>query len=122
MDTRTGEERRLAAPNEDFLAEMELCRAGIVLGRDLRRLEGACVDDEAAMDVAGDKVPTIVEVHGGPHTMYANSFVHEFQLLVAQGYAVLYTNPRGSQATDRNSSMLAAETMAGRITRTLWRR
>lgn len=29
--------------------------------------------------------------------MYGNSFMHEFQLLAAKGYAVLYTNPRGSQ-------------------------
>lgn len=28
--------------------------------------------------------------------MYANTYVHEFQVLTAEGYAVLYTNPRGS--------------------------
>ncbi|MGZ9584471.1 prolyl oligopeptidase family serine peptidase [Paenibacillus marinisediminis] len=44
----------------------------------------------------GDKVPAIVEIHGGPHAMYVNSFMHEFQLLAAQGYAVMYCNPRGS--------------------------
>lgn len=44
----------------------------------------------------GRKYPLIVEIHGGPHTMYGNSFFHEMQLLAAQGYGVLYTNPRGS--------------------------
>ena len=28
--------------------------------------------------------------------MYANTFFHELQLLAAQGYGVLYVNPRGS--------------------------
>lgn len=45
---------------------------------------------------AGEKYPMILEVHGGPHAMYANTYFHEFQLLAAQGYVVLYTNPRGS--------------------------
>ncbi|WP_150285030.1 S9 family peptidase [Rummeliibacillus sp. TYF-LIM-RU47] len=46
----------------------------------------------------GEKYPLIVEVHGGPHTMYANTFFHELQLLAAQGYGVLYVNPRGSHS------------------------
>ena len=29
--------------------------------------------------------------------MYAATFMHEFQVLAARGYAVLYTNPRGSK-------------------------
>ena len=44
----------------------------------------------------GQKYPLIVEIHGGPHAMYANTFFHELQLLAAQGYGVLYVNPRGS--------------------------
>ncbi|AGT31287.1 peptidase [Geobacillus subterraneus] len=44
----------------------------------------------------GEKAPLIVEIHGGPHTMYGFTFFHEFQLLASSGYAVLFTNPRGS--------------------------
>ena len=44
----------------------------------------------------GHKYPLIVEIHGGPHTMYGYGFFHEFQVLASQGYAVLYVNPRGS--------------------------
>src|SRR5262249_19349232 len=40
--------------------------------------------------------PLIVSIHGGPHGAYGNSFSFEFQLMAACGYAVLYTNPRGS--------------------------
>ena len=43
------------------------------------------------------KRPLILEIHGGPHALYGNAFFHEFQVLAAQGYHVLYTNPRGSR-------------------------
>lgn len=43
----------------------------------------------------GSKVPAVLEIHGGPQAMYAHTFMHEFQLLAAAGYAVFYTNPRG---------------------------
>ena len=43
------------------------------------------------------KYPMILEIHGGPHTQYGNAFFHEIQFLVARGYVVLYTNPRGSR-------------------------
>ncbi|WP_348639461.1 S9 family peptidase [Salibacterium salarium] len=49
-----------------------------------------------AMYEEGQRYPLILELHGGPHAMYANTFFHEFQVLAAQGYAVLFTNPRGS--------------------------
>ncbi len=45
----------------------------------------------------GKKYPMVLEIHGGPHAMYANAYFHEFQLLAAQGYVVVYGNPRGSQ-------------------------
>jgi dipeptidyl aminopeptidase/acylaminoacyl peptidase len=40
--------------------------------------------------------PLVLEIHGGPHGAYGYSFFHEFQVLAGRGYAVLYTNPRGS--------------------------
>ena len=42
------------------------------------------------------KYPLILEIHGGPHTAYGPHFSMELQLMAAQGYVVLYTNPRGS--------------------------
>ena len=44
----------------------------------------------------GARVPLILEIHGGPHTAYAPVFSSDYQLYAAAGYAVLYTNPRGS--------------------------
>src|SRR5207253_185450 len=43
------------------------------------------------------RYPLILKIHGGPHTQYGCTFFHEFQLLAARGYLVLYANPRGSK-------------------------
>ncbi len=42
------------------------------------------------------KYPMILQIHGGPHAAYGNTFTHEFQWMAAKGYVVLFTNPRGS--------------------------
>jgi dipeptidyl aminopeptidase/acylaminoacyl peptidase len=46
------------------------------------------------------KYPLVFYIHGGPHAMYGNSFFHEFQMLAARGYVVMYTNPRGSMGRE----------------------
>jgi dipeptidyl aminopeptidase/acylaminoacyl peptidase len=45
---------------------------------------------------AGQRVPLILEIHGGPYASYGPQFSSDNQLYAAGGYAVLYTNPRGS--------------------------
>lgn len=42
------------------------------------------------------KWPLIMEIHGGPHAMYNVGFSYMYQNFAANGYVVLYTNPRGS--------------------------
>lgn len=42
------------------------------------------------------KYPLILRIHGGPHAMYNVAFSMYYQLHAAEGYVVLYTNPRGS--------------------------
>lgn len=44
----------------------------------------------------GERVPLVLEIHGGPHSAYGPWFATDVQLYAAAGYAVLYTNPRGS--------------------------
>lgn len=39
----------------------------------------------------------VLQIHGGPHAQYGWAFFHEFQTLAAEGYVVVYTNPRGSK-------------------------
>ncbi len=41
--------------------------------------------------------PLVVEIHGGPATLYGWSLMWEWQVLVAQGTSVYACNPRGSQ-------------------------
>jgi dipeptidyl aminopeptidase/acylaminoacyl peptidase len=44
----------------------------------------------------GLSYPLVLYIHGGPHGMYGYGFSLRFQLLAAEGYAILFINPRGS--------------------------
>ena len=44
----------------------------------------------------GQRYPVLVNIHGGPFTQYGNGFFDEFQVYSGAGYAVVYSNPRGS--------------------------
>ncbi|MGB3796538.1 MAG: S9 family peptidase [Alteraurantiacibacter sp.] len=44
----------------------------------------------------GQRVPLILEIHGGPFAAYGPHFATDNQLYAAAGYAVLSANPRGS--------------------------
>ena len=39
--------------------------------------------------------PAILDIHGGPKTVYGTVFYHEMQLWASMGYFVFFTNPRG---------------------------
>lgn len=45
---------------------------------------------------ATKKYPAILDIHGGPKTVYGKAYYHEMQLWVNMGYIVFFTNPRGS--------------------------
>ena len=42
------------------------------------------------------KYPLLMEIHGGPFGMYVGRFNFQYQVFAANGFVVLYTNPRGS--------------------------
>jgi len=42
------------------------------------------------------KYPVILDIHGGPKTVYGSVFFHEMQYWAACGYAVIFCNPTGS--------------------------
>ena len=46
--------------------------------------------------VEGKKYPAILDIHGGPKTVYGTVFFHEMQYWANQGYFVFFCNPRGS--------------------------
>ena len=48
---------------------------------------------------SGKKYPLLLNMHGGPTAMWGpgeGSMWHEFQYMAAQGYGIVYANPRGS--------------------------
>lgn len=44
----------------------------------------------------GKKYPVVLDIHGGPHSTHGYAYFHQLQLYSAQGYGVVYVNPRGS--------------------------
>jgi dipeptidyl aminopeptidase/acylaminoacyl peptidase len=44
----------------------------------------------------GKKYPALLNIHGGPAGQYGVDWYQEFQVYAAKGYAVVFTNPRGS--------------------------
>ena len=42
------------------------------------------------------RYPVLLSIHGGPFTQYGTGFFDEFQVYAGAGYAVVYSNPRGS--------------------------
>ncbi|PLR84679.1 peptidase [Bacillus canaveralius] len=96
LNISTGALEQLTNVNADFLKEVTLSQPQAInlSAKDGTELHGWIM--KPANYEEGKKYPLILEIHGGPHAMYANTFFHEFQLLAAEGYAVLYINPRGS--------------------------
>jgi dipeptidyl aminopeptidase/acylaminoacyl peptidase len=91
-----GEITQLTELNSDVLA-------GVQLG-EVEEIRYKSVED---FDIQGwiikppdfdpsKKYPLILAIHGGPHGMYNVGFNFGWQNHAANGYVVLYTNPRGS--------------------------
>jgi dipeptidyl aminopeptidase/acylaminoacyl peptidase len=84
--------RRLTEFNAGVLGELDLVEP---LERHVQ-VEGR--DIQGWLIPGGDGPrPLVVEIHGGPHTLYGWSLVWEFQVLAAAGIGVFYCNPRGSE-------------------------
>jgi len=49
----------------------------------------------------GKTYPLVLSIHGGPAGQYGVDWFHEFQVYAARGWAVFFTNPRGSTGYGR---------------------
>lgn len=101
----SGEVHRLTDFNDELFNQCTLATPEYVsyIGADGWPMDGWILKP-AGFDPT-KKYPLIVEIHGGPATQYGYGFFHEMQVLVAAGYVVLYTNPRGSCGYGRDFSL-----------------
>ncbi len=83
----------VTALNEGLLAEVALRPA---IGRTVT-VDGRSIQAWLIAAEGDGPRPTVVEIHGGPHTLYGWSPFWEFQCLAGAGMSVLYANPRGSE-------------------------
>lgn len=88
--------KRLTRLNDTLMAGKAMARVEplAVTAKDGRKIDAWIVLPPSHQP--GQRVPTILEIHGGPHTAYASVFATDYQLYAAAGYAVVYANPRGS--------------------------
>ena len=91
------DERRLSTFCDGLLRDVELRPAERLAytSRDGTKLEGWVLLPRGYENGAGPW-PLVLSIHGGPHGAYGAEWSFPFQLAAARGYAVLYTNPRGS--------------------------
>ncbi len=91
-----GKTRQLTRLNELALSGKSL---GTVTTLDVRAPDGGKVPTWVVLPAGYDRskpIPAILEIHGGPYAAYGPHFSTDYQLYAASGYAVIYTNPRGS--------------------------
>jgi dipeptidyl aminopeptidase/acylaminoacyl peptidase len=99
--TRRGTSRRVelaqvTSVNEAMLGEIEL-RPAVerTVTVDGREVQGWLISSGKG------RRPTVLEIHGGPHTLYGWAPSWEFQVLAGAGISVFYSNPRGSEGYGR---------------------
>ena len=96
FNIRRPEFRQLTAVNDDILAGKKLGNVQEIWYRsvDDYRIQGWIITPPD-FD-SKQKYPLMLVIHGGPHSMYNVGFNYGWQEHAANGYVVLYTNPRGS--------------------------
>ena len=90
-------EKQLTESNKQLVDEVQFSPAERILYRskDGTEIEG-WIMYPYGYDPKQGPYPMILTIHGGPHSAYGNDFSFDRQLYAANGYFVLYINPRGS--------------------------
>ncbi len=96
MDIISREIERLTSFNREIpqaftVSEPEECS---FTAKDGTKIQGFAM--KPAGFIEGAKYKTILAIHGGPNVAYGSCLYHEFQYLAAQGYGLIFCNPRGS--------------------------
>jgi dipeptidyl aminopeptidase/acylaminoacyl peptidase len=93
---KNAELRRLTHVNDEFLKGLRVAET--------RRLKVKSADGtevDAFLTIppgtpAGQRVPTVLRIHGGPVSQFSTGWQLDWQVFASQGYAVVAANPRGS--------------------------
>jgi dipeptidyl aminopeptidase/acylaminoacyl peptidase len=88
--------RRVSTVNDAFLKTVRLAA---VERFKARSADGTAVDGFLVRPPdapAGQRLPTVLRIHGGPVSQFSTAFQLEWQMLAASGFAVVAANPRGS--------------------------
>ncbi|MFT6267825.1 MAG: dipeptidyl aminopeptidase/acylaminoacyl peptidase [Alphaproteobacteria bacterium] len=89
----------LTSLNADALERIEMANTNAMSIKS--SIDGLNVDAWIAYPPGFDDsktYPLILEIHGGPHAAYGDTFSLEIQLMAAKGYVVVWSNPRGSSS------------------------
>lgn len=73
----------------------------VVVDQSTHTVKGWVLNPSQASD---QKLPAILDIHGGPKTVYAPVYYHEMQVWASEGYLVMYANPRGSDGKGNDFS------------------
>ena len=88
--------KKLTAVNDDVLGDLKLGQVEEIWydSLDNYKIQGWIVKPPDFDPTK--KYPLVLSIHGGPHSMYNGAWNFANQENAANGYVVLYTNPRGS--------------------------
>jgi dipeptidyl aminopeptidase/acylaminoacyl peptidase len=100
-----GELRALSQQNDEWLGQLQLAPVEEISfkSRDGTPINGFLVRPVGYQ--SGTRVPTVLRIHGGPVYQFSNEFFFEWQLLAAEGFAVVAANPRGSSGRGEKFSL-----------------
>lgn len=89
-------ERKVTSLNDFLLSELRLAvpEHFEYQASDGKKIDGWLMRPAIAKE--GERVPAILDIHGGPKSVFGYSFMFEHHFFSSRGYAVIYLNPRGS--------------------------
>jgi dipeptidyl aminopeptidase/acylaminoacyl peptidase len=93
-----GSARQLTSFNSDLLAVLRLNSPEEMTfqSADGTEIEGWVIPPVGYREGDSREWPMVLNMHGGPHGAYGNSFSFDFQLQAGRGFFVVFTNPRAS--------------------------
>ncbi|MFB7140476.1 S9 family peptidase [Gottfriedia sp. NPDC056225] len=89
-------EVRIDDCNDAYISEVKVVKPKVFSYRseDKWQIQGFVL--KPANFEEGKKYPVLLDIHGGPHSSFGFTYFHQMQLFSAQGFAVVYLNPRGT--------------------------